>query len=116
MTEVTYMRNILNRMAVFLLSFGFCASYGMAQSSLSERLNYVIETQDIENGIKLYNEISEADLKHLTDSILFDYHYLGGYINSEIPNHEKAIVHLLEAKRLCDTSLGTHSGAYMEIM
>ena len=63
MTEVTYMRNILNRMAVFLLSFGFCASYGMAQSSLSERLNYVIETQDIENGIKLYNEISEADLK-----------------------------------------------------
>lgn len=116
MTEVTYMRNILNRMAVFLLSFGFCASYGMAQSSLSERLNYVIETQDIENGIKLYNEISEADLKHLTDSILFDYHYLGGYINSEIPNHEKAIVHLLEAKKLCDTSLGTHSGAYMEIM
>lgn len=116
MTEVTYMRNILNRMAVFLLSFGFCASYGMAQSSLSERLNYVIETQDIENGIKLYNEISEADLKHLTDSILFDYHYLGGYINSEIPNHEKAIVYLLEAKRLCDTSLGTHSGAYMEIM
>ncbi len=116
MTEVTYLRNTLNRMAVFLLSFGFCAYYGMAQSSLPERLDLVIETQDLENGIKLYNEISGADLKQLPDSVLFDYHYLGGYINSEIPNHEKAIAHLLEAKRLCDTSLGTHSGVYMEIM
>lgn len=67
-------------------------------------------------GIKLYNEITKADLEQLPDSVLFDYHYLGGYINSEIPNHNKAIAHLLEAKRLCDTSLGTHSGVYMEIM
>lgn len=105
----------LTRVAVLLPSV-FCAFMAVAQNSLPERLNRVLETQDMEIGIKLYNEITEADLEQLPDSVLFDYHYLGGYINGEIPNHEKAIVHLLEAKRLCDTSLGTHSGAYMEIM
>ena len=105
----------LTRVAVLLPSV-FCAFMAVAQTSLPERLNRVLETQDMEMGIKLYNEITEADLEQLPDSVLFDYHYLGGYINSEIPNHEKAIVHFLEAKRLCDTSLGTHSGAYMEIM
>ena len=102
-------------MAVLLPSV-FCAFMAVAQTSLPDRLNHVLETQDMEMGIRLYNEITEADLEQLPDSVLFDYHYLGGYINSEIPNHEKAIGHLLEAKRLCDTSLGTHSGVYMEIM
>lgn len=102
-------------MAVLLPSV-FCAFMAVAQTSLPDRLTHVLETQDMEMGIKLYNEITEADLEQLPDSILFDYHYLGGYINSEIPNHNKAIAHLLEAKRLCDTSLGTHSGVYMEIM
>lgn len=105
----------LTRVAVLLPSV-FCAFMAVAQTSLPERLNRVLETQDMEMGIKLYNEITEADLEQLPDSVLFDYHYLGGYINSEIPDHEKAIAHLLEAKRLCDTSLGTHSGDYMEIM
>lgn len=116
MNGVTSMRHILGRMTVTLLSFGFCAFSGIAQNTISERLDHVLRTHDIESGIKLYNEIKEADLDQLPDSVLFDYHYLGGYINSEIPNHEKAIAHLLEAKKLCDTSLGTHSGAYMEIM
>lgn len=116
MAKASSMIYIVNRMTALLLSFGFCAFHGMAQVSLSGKLSHVLETQDMENGLKLYNEITNADLEQLPDSVLFDYHYLGGYINSEIPNHEKAIVHLLEAKRLCDTSLGTHSGAYMEIM
>lgn len=116
MTKGTLMTNTIYRMAVILLSFGFCAFWGNAQSSIPERLNHVLETQDMELGMKLYNEITEADLRQLADSVLFDYHYLGGYLNSEIPNHEKAIYHLTEAKRLCDTSLGTHSGVYMEIM
>lgn len=102
-------------MAVLLPSV-FCAFMAVAQTSLPDRLTHVLETQDMEMGIKLYNEITKADLEQLPDSVLFDYHYLGGYINSEIPNHNKAIAHLLEAKRLCDTSLGTHSGVYMEIM
>lgn len=103
-------------MAVLLLSFGFCVHQGMAQVSLSGRLSHVLETQDMENGLKLYNEITNSDIEQLPDSTLFDYHYLGGYLNSETPNHEKAIFHLLEAKRLCDTSLGVHSSTYMEIM
>lgn len=52
----------------------------------------------------------------MPDSVLFKYHYLGGYINSELPNHDKAIKHLLEAKTLCETKLGTHTIPYMEIM
>lgn len=105
----------ITRVAVLLPSV-FCAFMTVAQTSLPDRLTHVLETHDMEMGIRLYNEITEADLEQLPDSVLFDYHYLGGYINSEIPNHEKAIAHLLEAKKLCDTSLGTHSGAYMEIM
>lgn len=105
----------ITRVAVLLPSV-FCAFMAVAQTSLPNRLTHVLETQDMEMGIKLYNEITEADLEQLPDSVLFDYHYLGGYINSEIPDHNKAIAHLLDAKRLCDTSLGTHSGVYMEIM
>ena len=105
----------ITRVAVLLPSV-FCAFTAVAQISLSERLNYVLETQDMDMGLKLYQEVTDAEIKQLPDSSLFDYHYLGGYLNSEIPNHEKAIYHLTEAKRLCETSLGTHSGVYMEIM
>lgn len=105
----------ITRVALLLPSV-FCAFTAVAQISLSERLNYVLETQDMDMGLKLYQEITDAEIEQLPDSSLFDYHYLGGYLNSEIPNHEKAIYHLTEAKRLCETSLGTHSGVYMEIM
>ena len=116
MAKASSMIYIVNRMAALLLSFVFCAFHGMAQVPLSEKLSHVLETQDMENGLKLYNEITDSDIEQLSDSSLFEYHYLGGYLNSEIPNHKKAIFHLLEAKRLCDTSRGTHSGEYMEIM
>jgi len=64
----------------------------------------------------LYNEITDADLAQLSDSVLFDYHYLGGYVNRDTHNQEKAISHFLEAKHLADTSLGSHSIGYMRIM
>ena len=105
----------MTRVAVLLPSV-FCAFSAVAQIYLSERLNNILETQDMNLGLKLYQEITDAEIKQLPDSSLFDYHYLGGYLNSEIPNHEKAIYHLTEAKRLCDKSLGTHSIGYMEIM
>lgn len=107
------------RMAVLLLSFGFYASGCLAQKSIPERLNQILETLDPEAGFKFYHDISEEDLKSFPDSILFDYHFLGGWLHHEIDwhkDHHKAIYHLLEAKRLCDTSLGTHSGTYMEVM
>ncbi len=107
--------NKMHRLAVLLPSV-FCTFSGMAQVTLPERLSHALEVQDMEMGVKLYNEITEADLSQFPDSSLFDYHYLGGYLNSEIPNHEKAVTHLLEARKLCDTSLGTHTIGYMEIM
>lgn len=106
--------NKMHRLAVLLPSV-LCTFSGMAQT-LPERLIHVLEVQDMEMGVKLYNEITEAELSQLPDSSLFDYHYLGGYLNSEIPNHEKAVSHFLEAKKLCDKVLGTHFIGYMEIM
>lgn len=110
----------LIRVAVLLPSV-FCAFSGVAQTSLSERLNYVLEAQDMNLGLKLYQEITDSEIKQLADSSLFNYHYLGAYINSEFlpdneKNYEKALSHFLEAKRLCETSIGVHSGDYMEIM
>ena len=110
----------ITRVAVLLPSV-FCAFSAVAQISLSERLNYVLETQDMNMGLKLYKEITDTDIKQLADSSLFNYHYLGAYINSEFlpdneKNSEKALSHFLEAKRLCETSIGVHSGDYMEIM
>jgi len=72
----------ITRVAVLLPSV-FCAFMTVAQTSLPDRLTHVLETHDMEMGIRLYNEITEADLEQLPDSVLFDYHYLGGYINSE---------------------------------
>ena len=110
----------ITRVAVLLPSV-FCAFSGVAQISLSERLNYVLEVRDMEMGLKLYQEITAAEITQLADSSLFNYHYLGAYINSELmsdneKNYEKALSHFLEAKRLCETSIGVHSGDYMEIM
>lgn len=107
------------RMAVILSSV-FCAFSLFAQASLPEKLSEVLITKDMNKGFLLYNQISDFELKQLPDSALFYYHYLGAYFNSdnyaERPNHEKTIYHLKEAKRICDTSLGTHFIGYMEIM
>lgn len=105
----------MRRIAV-LMALGIYAITAIAQNSIPAKLSHVLEVQDMDMGLKLYKEITDNDLKQLPDSSLFDYHYLGGYLNSEISNHEKTITHLLEAKRLCDTSLGTYSIGYMEIM
>lgn len=108
--------NTTKRRLAVLLPTALCALWCLAQTSLSERLSYVLDVQNMSLGTQLYSEIKDTDLKQLPDSSLFHYHYLGGYLNSEIPNHEKAISHLIEAKNLCDTKLGTYSIGYMEIM
>lgn len=122
--KISYIHT-LRRMTT-LLSSAICALWGFAQTSIPEKLSHVLEVQDMDLGMRLYQEITEADLKQLPDSSLFDYHYLGGYLNSSafkydaecdvMLNHDKAISHLLKAKDLCDTKLGTYSIGYMEIM
>lgn len=103
-----------------LLSSVFCAFTMFAQLSLSEKLSEVLTTKDMDKGFLLYNQITDSEIKQLSDSVLFDYHYLGAFFNSdnytETPNHDKALYHLKEAKRLCDTSLGTYFVGYMEVM
>lgn len=81
--------NILTQVTVLLSSVFYTLS-GAAQTTISERLNYVLDTKDMDMdmdmGLAVYNDITESDLTNLPDSILFDYHYLGGYINSESTN------------------------------
>lgn len=107
------------RVAVILSSV-FCALTVIAQESVSDKLNYVLTHLDKREGYELYNQITDKDLQQVSDSDLFNYHYLGAYFNSENftdrPNHEKAVTHLKEAKRLCETSLGIYLPSYMEIM
>lgn len=102
-------------MAVFL-SYCLITISGMAQTSFSERLSHILETRDWDAGVNLYKEMTENDIRQLPDSSLFDYHYLASYINTKIPNHEKAVNHLLESKKLCELTIGVHTKTYMEIM
>lgn len=105
-----------HRIAFFTIAV-LCAISCQAQKTIAEQLEHVIyEDQDFTKGLQLYNAITPEKVKAMSDSVLFNYHYLGGYINSEIPNHPKAIEHLLVARRLCETKLGTHTIPYMEIM
>lgn len=108
--------HFLRRITLLVISV-LCAINSNAQRSISEELEYVIyEEQDLTRGQQLYNSIKDADIKNMPDSVLFNYHYLGGYINSETPNHAKAIEHLIAARELCESRLGTHTIPYMEIM
>lgn len=106
---------VMARMAIFLSSV-LCAVALNAQDEFEERLFHVLATQDLEGGLTLYKGIDENAIRELPDSVLFDYHYLGGWVNSELADPQKAVRHLSEAKRLCDTSLGTHSLVYMEVI
>lgn len=74
--------------------------------------------------VRLYKELATQDLTGLPDSTKFAFHFLGGFLNAD-SNYEasgifidtdKSISHYLEAKSLCENSLGTHSKGYMRIM
>lgn len=103
-----------------ILAISVCLSLcANAQKTISERLNEVLISQDFETGKRLYAMITDDDIKQMPDSVLFDYHYLGGYLFSsgqESTDINKSNTHLLAAKQLCEKSLGTYSLGYMEIM
>ncbi|NPD82388.1 tetratricopeptide repeat protein [Prevotella sp. PINT] len=76
----------------------------------------IYNTQDFEESVKVYQSITPLDIEQMEDSVLFDYYYLGGYINRELKNHSKTIEYLSEARKLCETKLGTHTIQYMDSM
>lgn len=90
--------------------FSFLTISLFAQSTIAERLEEMIyNTQDFEESVKVYQSITPLDIEQMEDSVLFDYYYLGGYINRELKNHSKTIEYLSEARKLCETKLGTHT-------
>lgn len=101
---------------IVLLSFVLCTLIGEAQVPLWKKINQAIETQDLDLAQKLYDSIISTEILNLPDSTQCDYHVLGGWVNCELEYHEKAISHLLIARKLCETSLGVHSGTYADIM
>lgn len=72
--------------------FSFLTISLFAQSTIAERLEEMIyNTQDFEESVKVYQSITPLDIEQMEDSVLFDYYYLGGYINREL----KTILRLL---------------------
>lgn len=98
------------------MSSVICCFNTFAKLSLSEKLSHAIESQDEELMHRLYSGIVESDIKQLPDSSLLDYYFIGGFINSEENNHDKAIAHFMKAKEICDQRLGTHNIGYMVVM
>lgn len=119
------MYRTVTRVAVLLPSV-FCALWGLAQTSIQERLSNVLAGYDINAHKEMYNELLRYDITQFPDSTLFDYYLLAGGLNSHtyaeetgdssMLNPASAISHLLKAKRLCEKSLGTHSQGYMITM
>lgn len=48
----------------------FCALWVTAQSSLSDKLYNVLRVQNMDMGVKLYNEITDEEIKQLPDTSL----------------------------------------------
>lgn len=106
-----------------ILSSVFYTIFCWGQTSIPEQLHQIIVTNDINRGLKLYNSINPDSLNVFTDSVLFEYHYLGAAINNLFAedlgintNPKKALFHLQEAQKLCENSLGTWFDGYMQIM
>lgn len=55
---------------VLIVSFMFCALWVTAQSSLSDKLYNVLRVQNMDMGVKLYNEITDEEIKQLPDTSL----------------------------------------------
>ncbi len=111
-----------------LLPLMFCALWADAQLSLTEKIFDILETTDLIEAGRKFKEIKDINIddEQLTDSALFGYHMLfGGFFSSEYSsesqdssmlNQDQAISHLLEAKKISETSLGVHSINYMSLM
>lgn len=89
-----------------------------AQQSADEKINkaFNICFSDIEAAKHIINTINETELLSLPDSTSFDYHYVCAGISSAEQDNERTIFHLLETKRLCETSIGIRQTVYLEIM
>ncbi len=118
-------KNSQHRLAVFL-PLVLCVFLGTAQISIQQRLSNVLAGYDINEHKQIYKELLQYDLTQFPDSTLFDYHLLASGLHSNTYAEETgdssmlnpvvAISHLLEAKKICEKSLGTHSQGYMHIM
>ena len=89
-----------------------------AQNNVQRTLDKIYEwaEDNPEKGLSEILAIDTSDITSWPDSTKFDYHYMVGYLYGENAQPDKSIKHLLEAKSLCDKSLGTYSIGYMEIM
>ena len=103
---------------VFLIISAICSIPLYAQNNVQATLDKIYEwaEEDPEEGLSEILAIDTSDISNWPDSTKFDYHYMVGYLYGENAQPEMSIKHLLEAKNLCDKSLGTYSIGYMEIM
>ena len=103
---------------VFLIISAICSIPLYAQNNVQATLDKIYEWagEEPEKGLSEILAIDTSDITNWPDSTKFDYHYMVGYLYGENAQPEMSIKHLLEAKNMCDKTLGTYSIGYMEIM
>lgn len=89
-----------------------------AQNSVQTILDEIFEwgQEKPEQGLRAIQAIDTTHIQEWSDTTQFDYRYMAGYLYGENGDQETALTHLLEAKRLCETSLGVHTYQYLEVM
>ena len=101
----------------FIIAIVVVLTSGMmsAQHPISIALDQLFETGDYEQAKEAVRNYSIEELAALPDSTLFDYYYLKAMINDNDGKESAKRKYLIEAKKLCETSLGIHSPVYVEI-
>ena len=96
---------ITHRYILFFISV-CCVFCGYAQQNLSQHINDVLQSTNIEEYRNLMERINESDIVNMPDSTLFDYYYLSSLYFSKNKEYEKSINNLVKAKEICETKLG----------
>lgn len=105
------------RFKVFLVMVTLALSVQVvfAQHPISNALARLLNTGDFREAKESISNFSIAELTALPDSVLFDYFYLKAAIRGNDGDEIHKRAYLIEAKKLCEKSLGVHSPVYLEL-
>lgn len=105
------------RFKVFLVMVTLALSVQVvfAQHPISNALARLLNTGDFREAKESISNFSIAELAALPDSVLFDYFYLKAAIRGNDGDEIHKRAYLIEAKKLCEKSLGVHSPVYLEL-
>lgn len=100
---------------LIVIFYGFSLN---AQNDISQRLNHILVSKDIEACKKIMQQITDADISQMSDTTLLEYYYLAAWNAYENNQMKEKIDYLLKVKTLCENKLGIHNQPfiYFEIL